>query len=134
MARRRGGPTCSNQAGETVTRMVDGACIFLNRRGFPGGAGCALHRAARRVDETDDQGHVTSTLREWKRRDWGAGGFEFHWWCTDDHAAFVGDRPVYRALRDEIVAMVGETPYQMLVAHLDGRTGTLLPHPALRRR
>jgi hypothetical protein len=154
VARRRGGPTCSNQAGETVTRMVDGACIFLNRRGFPGGAGCALHRAAleigerpldwkpevcwqlplRRVDETDDYGHVTSTLREWKRRDWGAGGFEFHWWCTEDHAAFVGERPVFRALRDEIVAMVGETPYQMLVAHLDGRTGTLLPHPALRRR
>src|SRR6516165_6281198 len=25
--------------GETVTRMVDGACIFLNRPGFPGGAG-----------------------------------------------------------------------------------------------
>ena len=29
-------------------------------------------------------GHVTSTLREWKRRDWGAGGVEFHWWCTED--------------------------------------------------
>ena len=22
------------------TRVVDGACIFLNRPGFPGGAGC----------------------------------------------------------------------------------------------
>ncbi len=30
----------------TSTRVVDGACIFLNRPGFPGGAGCALHLAA----------------------------------------------------------------------------------------
>jgi hypothetical protein len=28
------------------TRVVDGACIFLNRVGFDGGAGCALHLAA----------------------------------------------------------------------------------------
>ena len=32
--------------GEWKTRLVDGACIFLNRPGFPGGPGCALHRAA----------------------------------------------------------------------------------------
>jgi len=28
------------------TRVVDGACIFLNRPGFAGGTGCALHLAA----------------------------------------------------------------------------------------
>ncbi len=33
-------------SGEVVTRVVDGACIFLNRPGFPTGAGCALHQAA----------------------------------------------------------------------------------------
>ena len=30
------------------TRLVDGACVFLNRPGFPGGTGCALHRMALR--------------------------------------------------------------------------------------
>src|SRR3954469_7347807 len=30
----------------TQTRIVDGACIFLNRPGFAGGAGCALHLEA----------------------------------------------------------------------------------------
>ena len=25
------------------TRVVDGACVFLNRPGFPGGEGCALY-------------------------------------------------------------------------------------------
>ena len=32
--------------GPRNTRVVDGACIFLNRTGFAGGAGCALHLAA----------------------------------------------------------------------------------------
>ena len=32
--------------GRINTRVVDGACVFLNRPGFAGGAGCALHLAA----------------------------------------------------------------------------------------
>jgi hypothetical protein len=34
--------------GERKTRTVDGACIFHNRRDFPGGYGCALHALALR--------------------------------------------------------------------------------------
>ena len=37
----------TNKHGETVTRLLDDACIFLNRPGFAGGAGCAFHIAAR---------------------------------------------------------------------------------------
>lgn len=33
------------------TKVVDGACIFLNRPGFAGGAGCALHIAAVEAEE-----------------------------------------------------------------------------------
>jgi hypothetical protein len=147
-----GGPLDHGDGG-TTTRLVDDACIFLNGPDFPGGAGCALHRAAldagerpldwkpdvcwqlplRRVDHTDDDGHVTSTLREWKRRDWGEGGHDFHWWCTDAPDAFVGDHPVYLELRDEIVELVGQWAYDQLVDHLARRgPATLLPHPALR--
>ena len=32
--------------GATKTKVVDGACIFLNRPGFPSGMGCALHQHA----------------------------------------------------------------------------------------
>ncbi len=152
--RRKAGTTKTNKAGEITTRLVDGACIFLNRPGFEGGIGCALHSAAleagerpldwkpqvcwqlplRLEDHTDDGGHVTSTLREWKRRDWGAGGFEFHWWCTDDPEAFVDRRPVYETMRDEIVEMVGQDAYDQLVEHLAERGHEqYLPHPALRR-
>lgn len=98
----------------------------------------------RLVETTDESGHVTSTLREWKRRDWGAGGFEFHWWCTEAPDAFVGDVPVYVALRDEIVEMVGRWAYERFVElvtkQVDRRNvrqpgrERYLPHPALRRR
>jgi hypothetical protein len=139
--------------GATVTRKVKGACIFLNRPGFEGGTGCAFHIAATAAGErpldwkpdvcwqlplrldhhTDDNGYVTSTLREWKRRDWGAGGLEFHWWCTDGHEAFVGSNPVYRYLRDEIIEMVGEGVYRQLVGVIEVLRPTPLPHPAVRR-
>jgi hypothetical protein len=158
-ARRGGALKAGDSRGEGdggMTRMVDGACIFLNRPGFPGGAGCALHRGAleagerpldwkpdvcwqlplRLVDSTDDSGQMISTLREWKRRDWGAGGQEFHWWCTDAPEAFTGHVPVYEALRDEIVAMVGQWAYDRFVDYARERerdAASLLPHPVLRR-
>jgi hypothetical protein len=155
---RRKGVTVTNEDGETTTRLVDDACIFLNRPGFDGaGIGCAFHHAAeanaerhldwmpevcwqlplRRVDETDDSGHVTSTVREWKRRDWGDGGFEFHWWCTESDDAFGGGRPVFEGLADELRAMVGDGPYEALRDHLRSRvttqgTAVFISHPATR--
>jgi hypothetical protein len=139
--------------GATVTRLVDDACIFLNRPDFEGGPGCALHRAAlaageRAMDwkpnvcwqlplrldsQTDDHGHMISTLREWKRRDWGPGGDEFHWWCTETHEAFVGTVPVYEYLRDEIIGMVGQEVYDRMVVLLTRPEWVPLPHPAIRR-
>jgi len=165
--------------GDMSTRLVKDACIFLNRPDFPGGAGCALHRAAlergvpplttkpdvcwqlplRREDEVADDGHVTSIIRQWDRRDWGAGGFEFHWWCTEAPDAFVGQRPVYEELADELVALTSRKIYKRLLRYLRARAGreakttmtgngsgrtpgatrpvpvaVPLPHPAVRRR
>jgi hypothetical protein len=154
------GVTQTNEEGETTTLLVDDACVFLNRPGFDGdGIGCAFHHAAvangerhldwmpevcwqlplRRIDETDDHGHVTSTVREWKRRDWGDGGLDFHWWCTDEPDAFGGAVPVYEGLADELRQMVGEAVYDDLRRHLDRRlrrngTEVFLPHPAVRSR
>ena len=157
-----GGPIFRNDDDEWVTQSVDDACIFLNRPGFEHGAGCALHQAAARRGErpldwkpdvcwqvplrfdehTDDNGHTTYILREWKRRDWGEGGFEFAWWCTDDPLAFGEDRPVWKSSREEIVELVGEEVYRRLVdtiMALEHRAESLgrvafLPHPQVRRR
>jgi len=149
----RRGYIASEPGGTTRTRLHQGACIFLNRPGFPGGAGCALHRAAlekgrspmkfkpdvcwqlplRRVDSTDEVGHVTSTVREWKRRDWGEGGAEFHWWCTESPEAFVAHEPVYTGMRDELIGLVGRAVYDQFVAAMEERPSrTNLPHPTLR--
>jgi len=154
-AAKLGGAIHRNEDREWVTRTVDGACIFLNRPGWSTGAGCALHQAALRrqerpldwkpavcwqlplrLEQRDDElGHTTWVLREWKRRDWGEGGADFGWWCTDDPLAFVGEEPVYRSCRDEIVELVGEEPYDTLLAYLESRPPTVfLPHPALKRR
>lgn len=151
---RRNGFFRTESDGTRITRLVDGACIFLNRPGFPAGPGCALHQAALAIGErpmdwkpdvcwqlplrleehTNENGHVTSTLREWKRRDWGEGGLEFHWWCTDSPEAFVARTPVYVTMRDEIAGIVGEPVYELLAALLVQRSRrTVLPHPAVRR-
>jgi hypothetical protein len=157
--RGRKGVTKKTKTGETVTRLVEDACIFLNRPGFGTGPGCALHHAAlargqqplelkpevcwqlplRREDEVGEDGHVTSTIRQWDRRHWGAGGQEFAWWCTEEPDAFVGERPVYQEMEPELTAMVGERPYRLLVEYLAERQarqakGVPLPHPAVRRR
>ena len=145
---RRHGVVKRAPGGEEVTRLADGACILLNRPGFPGGPGCALHRAAleggrpphlakpdvcwqlplRREDSADGGGHVTSTVRQWDRRHWGGSGAEFHWWCTEGPEAFVGRQPVYRTMAAELVALVGPWAAAEVTAYLDGRRA---PRPAL---
>jgi hypothetical protein len=158
-ARGQDGVTKRNRHGEVVTRLVKGACIFLNRPGFANGAGCALHQAAlgrqerpldykptvcwqlplRREEAVAEDGHVTSTILQWDRVHWGAGGAEFHWWCTESPDAFVGTKPVFEGMHDELVEMVGRKIYRRLVAYLKEReqrlaTRVALPHPALRKR
>lgn len=148
-----GGPI-HKDLGDWVTRRHEGACIFLNRPGFPGGAGCAFHTAAQSRGENfidwkpevcwqvpvrldfhiDDNDYETNILREWKRRDWGEGGADFHWWCTEDPRAFVGDVPVYVSSKDEIIALVGQGAYDRVVELIEQRgTQVFLPHPSLKR-
>lgn len=111
------------EADRAKTRVVDDACIFLNRPGFAGGEGCALHLAA--IDEgeapidwkpsvcwqaplkVEVEPDGTRHLRPWTRRDWGADDTTMAWCCTEEPAAFVGDRPVVESLHAEIQALVG---------------------------
>ena len=110
-----------------ATRVVDGACIFLNRPGFAGGPGCALHLAA--IDAGEPPGHwkpsvcgqlplkvdwqeradgtEVATVRRWTRDDWGDEGETMAWCCTEGDRAYVGERPVIESLGDELEALVG---------------------------
>jgi hypothetical protein len=161
---RRGGPLRRSKSRPVTTRLVDGACIFLNRPGYLSGAGCALHKAAldhgvapltlkpdvcwqlplRRDESVGADGHVTTTIGEWKRRHWGRGGADFAWWCTESGDAFTGSEPVYRTMRDELVEMLGGTVYDLVAGYLDARRRSAaptrhgaarpvrVPHPAVR--
>jgi hypothetical protein len=127
---------------EWHTRLVDDACIFLNRLGFPTGPGCALHQHAvrtgrhhselkpeicwqlplRRVDEAQDDGSVISTLTEFGRTGWGEGGEEFAWWCTEEPQAFTAAEPVYQSLAVELRKTLGSKKlYRQVVEYLDAR-------------
>jgi hypothetical protein len=115
----------------TNTKVVNGACIFLNRPGFAGGEGCALHLAAVRADESptdwkpsvcwqlpikvdwepQPDGTEIATVRGWERRDWGDDGESMHWCCTEGDKAYVGDHPVVESLAAELSAVVGNEVY-----------------------
>ncbi len=139
------GPDGSDAARKT--KVVDGACIMLNRPGFPAGAGCALHqhavltgrppheakpdvcwqlpirRSYRTVERPDDTSYLEVTIAEYDRRGWGPGGHDLDWYCSSNTEAHVGAEPVYRSNRAELTALMGEAAYAALVlrceAHLD---------------
>lgn len=126
--------------GRRATAVVDGACVFLNRPGFAGGPGCALHLAALdageepmdwkpsvcwqlpiRVDWEDlGDGTERATLRAWSRADWGEEGETMAWCCTEGELAYVGDRPVLESLGPELRAIAGDEVVDELARRLGG--------------
>jgi hypothetical protein len=120
------------------TKVVKGACIFLNRPGFPAGAGCSLHqkgvrtgraphtvkpdvcwqlpirRAYRTVSRPDGTSCLEITITEFDRRGWGAGGHDLDWYCSANPDAHVGREPVFRSNRAELVELMGEEAYAEL--------------------
>jgi len=155
--RRQGVSDVDELEGEPArrTRTVDGACVFLNRPGFAGGEGCALHALALRtglhplqtkpdvcwqlpvrrtqeeVDRPDDTRVLVTSIGEFDRRGWGPGGHDLHWWCTSAPAAHVGAEPLYLAYGAELTALLGAPAYDELVRLCALRAaGSVLPHPA----
>ncbi len=127
----------------TNTKVVEGACIFLNRPGFEGGTGCALHLSAQAVGESpidwkpsvcwqlpirvewemQDSGIEHATVRRWSRADWGEDGTTMSWCCTEGTEAYVGDRPVIESLAEELSAIAGQTVFVQLRQRLGDVSG-----------
>jgi hypothetical protein len=130
--------------GARKTRVVEGACIFLNRPGFPAGDGCALHQHAvhtgvqphtlkpdvcwqlplrrtfRTVELPDDTSYLEVTITEYDRRGWGPGGHDLDWYCSGNPEAHVGREPVYRSNRAELVELMGQAAYEQLAIRAEG--------------
>jgi hypothetical protein len=147
-----------NEDGERQTRLVDGACVFLNRPGFAGGEGCALHTLALRegrepletkpdvcwqlpvrrtydwVDRPDDTRVLVVSIGEYDRRGWGPGGHDLHWWCTSAKSAHGAGEPVYVSYRPELIELMGAPAYRRLTELCEARLASSLPlvapHPA----
>jgi hypothetical protein len=125
-----------SDATRSNTKVVDGACIFLNRPGFAGGEGCALHIAAVAAGESPTDwkpsvcwqlpvkvdwaeapdGTETATVRRWSRSDWGPEGNTMAWCCTDtplpgEANAYVGEHPVIETLADELAGIAGDAVF-----------------------
>ncbi|KAA0022406.1 hypothetical protein FOY51_15345 [Antrihabitans cavernicola] len=138
------------------TRRHQGACIFLNRPGFEGGAGCALHIMAMRkgieplevkpevcwqlpirrtqdwVKRPDGVDILRTTITEFDRRGWGEGGEDLNWYCSGSPDAHVGTRPVWQSYGPELTELLGKDAYKELARHCKRREGLglIAIHPA----
>lgn len=143
--------TTKDDDGDRVTKVVDGACVFLNSPSAPTGPGCALHFAAVKSEieplewkpevcwqlpvrvehHLDDHDQSTHLVRQWTRADWGEAGPELGWWCSEAEEAYVGDSSVAHYLRAEVAALAGEAIADALIAHVaGGGTVVSLPLPS----
>lgn len=140
------------------TAVIDGGCVFLNRPGFAGGAGCALHTYADRigvhfletkpdvcwqlpirrsfetVTRPDDTKVLVVSIGEYDRRGWGPGGHDLHWYCSGATEAHIGRQPVYQGNAAELTALMGAPAYAELVRHCEDhlarRNARVARHPA----
>jgi len=143
--------------GERKTAVHEGACIFLNRPGFAGGVGCALHglalsagmhpletkpdvcwqlpirRTFRDVELPDGTSYTEVSIGEYDRRGWGPGGHDLDWYCSGNTEAHVGASPVYVSSAPELVELIGRDAYDELVRHCEAHIrsrSALTIHPA----
>jgi hypothetical protein len=147
----------TDDEGARKTAVHDGACVFLNRPGFPGGEGCALHslalrlgrhpletkpdvcwqlpvrRTFREVELPDGTAYTEVTIGEYDRRGWGPGGHDLDWYCSGNTEAHVAPEPVFVTNAAELVELMGQAAYDQLAAHCDAHLAsrsTLALHPA----
>ncbi|MEO5711471.1 MAG: hypothetical protein ABIQ59_16810 [Nocardioidaceae bacterium] len=147
----------TDDEGDRKTAVLEGACIFLNRPGFAGGEGCALHglalrkdmqpletkpdvcwqlpirRTFRDVELPDGTAYSEVTISEYDRRGWGAGGHDLDWYCSGNPEAHVAPDPLYVTNAPELVALMGQPAYDELVDHCEAHLASrsmLALHPA----
>jgi hypothetical protein len=143
--------------GERKTAVHEGACVFLNRSGFAGGQGCALHawalrnghhpletkpdvcwqlpirRLYREVEVSDGTSYTEITITEYDRRGWGAGGHDLDWYCSGNTEAHHSAQPVFESNAAELIELIGARAYDVLAAHCRDHLAARLPltvHPA----
>jgi len=135
--------------GARKTRVVEGACVFLNSKDFAGGYGCAFHHeAARRgvpfhtlkpevcwqlpirrtyrtVERPDGTSYLEASIGEYDRRGWGEGGHDLDWYCSGNSEAHVGTQPVFRSNEGELRELMGDAAYEVLAERCEAHLATV---------
>jgi hypothetical protein len=92
-----------------------------------------VRRLFRDVELTDGTAYTEVTITEYDRRGWGPGGHDFDWYCSGNSEAHVAAEPVYRSYAPELVELIGQAAYDVLVPlcqqHEASRSALTL-HPA----
>ncbi|WP_219106336.1 hypothetical protein [Austwickia sp. TVS 96-490-7B] len=138
---------------ELTTRLVDGACILLNRADHPGGPGCALHQYAQRhglpphsvkpdvcwqlplrrtyrtVTLPDDTEYLEISIGEYDRRGWGPGGHDLHWYCTGSALSHHSNSALYLSCAAELIELIGRPAYDELHRLITAHPG-IITYPA----
>ena len=138
-----------DEDGARKTAVVDGACVFLNRDGFEGGAGCALHQLAGRIGKpfqqvkpqvcwqlpvrrqfehrtlTDGTEQLVTTIGEYDRRGWGPGGHDLDWYCSGATSAHVATEPVFVTEKTTLLELMSPEAYAVLASHCEARVAAL---------
>ena len=68
-----------------------------------------------------DLSNTQPILRSWNRSDWGDGGHDIGWCCSEKSEApesFTSQQPVFVSLASELKALVGEIAYTELAEKL----------------
>lgn len=144
--------------GQLKTRVYKGACIFHNRPGFAGGAGCALHKLAMDrgqepletkpdvcwqlpikrdftwVKHEDGSKNLVITIGEYDRRGWGPGGHDLDWYCTGSTEAHNAVKPVYETYRPELIELMSQEAYDILVTHCKAHESALAAAMSVARK
>jgi hypothetical protein len=147
----------TDEDGDRKTAVHEGGCVFLNRPGFAGGEGCALHglalrqgrnpletkpdvcwqlplrRTYREVELNDGTEYTEVSIGEYDRRHWGPGGHDFDWYCTGNPEAHVAPDPLYITSAPELIELMGRPAYDALVDHCEAHLASrsrLAIHPA----
>jgi hypothetical protein len=93
-----------------------------------------IRRSQEWVTRPDNSEILKTTITEFDRRGWGAGGADLHWYCTGDPAVHVGAKQVWQSLAAELTELLGEKAYAELAAICKRRNelGLVAVHPATR--
>lgn len=131
------------------TKVKNKGCVFARRgQGPDGKTGCALHHLGQRTgqshidlmpktcwqlpighreDVTDSLGNVFDVILPWDKDYFESeDGDPVHdsqmlWWCVNTPDAYKGNSQLYKSLREEFIAVMGESSYNQMCELIEER-------------